>query len=151
FGDQPVPNQTGSVADELLDRAEQRFVDDTEPIALVPLDEQRSYLGTTTQALRALVGIFKREDTPELVRRAFQEIASDRSFDFTAEDDTFKDMDARTGLEIDYLVTGHTHLERALRRKTGSGFYFNSGTWARLIKVYPAILDSAAAFKQFFD
>src|SRR5262249_46959251 len=78
-------------------------------------------------------------------------ISTKRSSALTASAVTLNDMDARTGLGIDFLITGHTHLERALRRKTGSGFYFNSGTWARLIQVDPAILDNPVEFKKFFD
>ena len=45
---------------------------------------------------------------------------------------------------VDFILAGHTHLERALRRRKRRGFYFNSGTWARLIRLSaPALADQA--------
>ena len=53
--------------------------------------------------------------------------------------------------EIDFLVAGHTHLERALKRSKGPGYYFNSGTWARLIRIDPAMRTDPIKFKSVFD
>jgi hypothetical protein len=47
------------------------------------------------------------------------------------------------------VIAGHTHLERAIPRD-GGGVYFNSGTWARLIQLAPAVLDDATAFAKVY-
>jgi hypothetical protein len=52
--------------------------------------------------------------------------------------------------DIDLLVAGHTHLERSQPRSRGRGHYFNSGTWARLIRIEPAVRQDAAAFERLF-
>ena len=49
------------------------------------------------------------------------------------------------------MVAGHTHLARALPRKRGQGFYFNSGTWIRLIRLTDAMLASDDAFKPVYE
>jgi predicted phosphodiesterase len=62
---------------------------------------------------------------------ALDSLDKDRSFEPDTEDDTYRDLDKLVGPDIDFLIVGHTHLERALRRRRGRGCYFNSGTWAR--------------------
>ena len=42
--------------------------------------------------------------------------------------------------EVDFVVAGHTHLARSLPRKKGEGFYFNSGTWIRLIRLTDPVI-----------
>src|SRR5262249_33820001 len=66
----------------------------------------------------------------EVLREALEHLDHDRSFDPESPDDTFRDLDAMVGAEIDLLLAGHTHLERSLPRSRGRGHYFNSGTWA---------------------
>ncbi|MCU0686039.1 MAG: metallophosphoesterase [Polyangiaceae bacterium] len=63
-----------------------------------------------------------------------------------ADDPTFLVYDEEVGSSIDVVVTGHTHLERARRRQRGGGVYFNSGTWADLLKLSPELLADGAAF-----
>lgn len=66
-------------------------------------------------------------------------LESDRSFHFDVEDDTFRKLDESAG-EADFVVAGHTHLARRLARRRAPGFYFNSGTWIRLIQLTPTML-----------
>ena len=75
----------------------------------------------------------------------------DNTFDFRAEDATFKSLDEDVGADIDFLLTGHTHLEKALRRKKGQGAYFNSGTWIRLIRLTEEMLNNETRFSEIFD
>jgi hypothetical protein len=60
-------------------------------------------------------------------------------------------LDEQIGDECDFLIAGHTHLARALPRKKKSGWYFNSGTWARLIRLEDRVLRSAEEFKKVFE
>jgi UDP-2,3-diacylglucosamine pyrophosphatase LpxH len=87
----------------------------------------------------------------EVLREALEHLDRDRSFEPAAPDGTFRDLDAMVGADIDLLVAGHTHLERSLPRSRGRGHYFNSGTWARLIQIEPALRRDEAAFKLLFD
>ncbi|MDI2073053.1 metallophosphoesterase [Bradyrhizobium sp. Mp27] len=87
----------------------------------------------------------------EVLREALEHLDHDRSFDPAAPDDTFRELDSMVGVEIDLLLAGHTHLERSVPRSRGRGHYFNSGTWARLIRVEPAVRQNEAAFKSLFS
>jgi predicted phosphodiesterase len=51
-------------------------------------------------------------------------------------DDTFKNIDAECGPDLDFVVAGHTHLHRALKRQRGKGVYFNSGDMDSSYGVY---------------
>jgi hypothetical protein len=55
----------------------------------------------------------------------------------------FKDMEDRVADTIDFTITGHTHLARALRFPRG-GYYYNCGTWIRLIRLTSEVLDPKA-------
>jgi hypothetical protein len=99
----------------------------------------------------AVVKFFRGEDTSEVLREALENLQKDRSFDPSAEDGTFNLLDEQVGDGFDFLIAGHTHLARALPRKKRSGWYFNSGTWARLIKLEPRVLMDAEEFKKVFN
>ena len=87
----------------------------------------------------------------EALRRALQDwLKGDSTFAIDAEDDTYKDVTARLGASIDFVVTGHTHLARAIEMGSGR-FYFNSGTWIRLIRFTDAMLASTESFKPVYD
>src|SRR5262245_64702087 len=72
-------------------------------------------------------------------------MAEDRKYYLDIEYEIFRPLDDAISLSVDFLVAGHTHLERRLPRKKG-GYYFNAGTWARLMKISPAALHTAADF-----
>jgi UDP-2,3-diacylglucosamine pyrophosphatase LpxH len=86
----------------------------------------------------------------EVLREALEHLDLDRSFDPAAPDDTFHDLDAMVGADIDLLVAGHMHLERSQPRSRGRGHYFNSGTWTRLIRIEPAVRQDETEFKRLF-
>lgn len=131
----------------LLDKAEEAFLRDIDPMMLVDNDMLGSYLG--------LAGAFKKwifgADKCEVLREAFSDLGEDRSFDPTADDATSKDLDEKVGDGFDFLIAGHTHLARALTRKKKSGWYFNSGTWARLIRFEDKVIKDPEAFKKVFE
>ncbi|HXU93518.1 MAG TPA: metallophosphoesterase [Gallionella sp.] len=87
----------------------------------------------------------------EALRRALQDwLKGDKTFAIGEKDDTYKDVTAKLGPNIDFVVTGHTHLARAIDMGAGR-FYFNSGTWIRLMGFTDKILASSSSFKPVYD
>ena len=155
FAPRPAPTAAGAgfydrkeYANLLLDGASEQYHRGTDPMTLLSSDEVGGYLGLTS----AVYKLFRGEDTSEVLREALDGLHKDRSFDPTAEDDTFKLLDEAIGDGFDFLIAGHTHLARALERKKKRGtWYFNSGTWARLIKLEERVMRDAAEFRKVFD
>jgi UDP-2,3-diacylglucosamine pyrophosphatase LpxH len=132
-------------AAQFMDRVEEEARLGTEPMDLVRGSEAQQ-LGFWSAASNMVRG----RSRIEVLREALEKLDSDRSFDPLAGDSTFDRIDALVSPEIDFVVAGHTHLERALKRKRGAGWYFNSGTWARLIRITPEIRQDALRFAQVF-
>ncbi|WP_245678625.1 metallophosphoesterase [Chondromyces crocatus] len=89
---------------------------------------------------RILLDRARGRDARESLRDALARyLKDDQSFSFGAEDETFVALDKSVG-EADFLVAGHTHLARMIPRRAASGFYFNSGTWIRLIQLTGSML-----------
>lgn len=87
----------------------------------------------------------------EALRRALQDwLKGDQSFAINEKDDIYKGVTAKLGVGIDFVITGHTHLARAIDMGAGR-FYFNSGTWVRLMRLTDAMLASTASFKPVYD
>jgi UDP-2,3-diacylglucosamine pyrophosphatase LpxH len=83
----------------------------------------------------------------DLLRKALKKwLVDDTSYDYWAEDDTFTRLDEACGSDVEFIVAGHTHLHRAIERKRANGWYFNSGTWIRLIRLSEYVLDDAEQF-----
>lgn len=133
--------------DALLKEAEERLYNDINPMALIRNDQRGEYLGMGA----ALIKFARGEDTFEVLREALQELNKDRSFDFTNEDETYQLLDEKIGDGPEFIVAGHTHLERALPRKRARGWYFNSGTWVRLIKLNEQVLSNSDQFKEIIN
>jgi UDP-2,3-diacylglucosamine pyrophosphatase LpxH len=128
----------------LLALADQRLLRGIEPIALVPDIERTQQLGRR----EAIVSWVRGRDVRETLRLALDDLWKDRSFDWSLEDDTFRQLDDMVAPDVHFVLTGHTHLERALPRRSRGGFYFNSGTWARLIQLKRAMLADQAEFNK---
>ena len=77
-------------------------------------------------------------------------LATDKTFDIEDKDDTFKQVTAAVGPSIDFIVTGHTHLERAIDMEDGR-YYFNCGTWIRLLQFTQEMLKDTASFKAVYE
>ena len=58
-------------------------------------------------------------------------------------------MTKSVGPAIDFIVTGHTHLERAIDMGHGR-YYFNCGTWIRLLQLTPAMLADTTSFDEIY-
>lgn len=133
-------------ASNMLLAVEQQALEGVNPLQLVQ-GQQSEQLG----GVGAFINWLKNKPASEVLREALDKLDKDRSFDPTASDDTFTSLDKEIQGNIDFLVAGHTHLERALKRQKGNGYYFNSGTWARLIKIEPETRQSPEKFKALFD
>ncbi len=135
----------GSAA-ALLARAEAAYLQGVTPISLVQ-GSASEQLGPMAAAWDWLTG----KPRAEVLREALEFLDKDRSFDPAAPDDTYKAIDALVSPDVDLVLTGHTHLERSLPRQRGDGHYFNSGTWARLMRISPELRQDPARFAQLFD
>lgn len=84
----------------------------------------------------------------EGLRRALQDWMGDaeKAFRLHDEDETYQKISARVGPEVDFVVTGHTHLARAIPREAPR--YFNCGTWIRLLRITPEALKDRNTFEQ---
>ncbi|WP_295384124.1 metallophosphoesterase [uncultured Thiodictyon sp.] len=87
----------------------------------------------------------------EALRRALQDwLKNDTTFDLAAADATYAETVKKLGSAVNFVVTGHTHLERAIDMGAGR-FYFNCGTWIRLVRFTEAMLAGSAVFKPIYD
>ena len=108
--------------------------------------------GTLGEGGLFLDRILKRDPVENLRETLVNWIGSDPIFNFDFEDkDTFQPLDQYIGPNIDFIVAGHTHLHRSLKRKNGVGAYFNSGSWIRLIKIETEILENTETFRPFYE
>jgi len=159
---QPLPQA------ELLSLYDEAFADDTFDSG-PPTDSSERFLqqaeedldrglSASEMALRdsspATLGGFTRylwgwltgEVPDERIRAAMLDwLQDDHTFAVDEPDDQFRRLADTTSPAVDFLIAGHTHLARALRRESG-GYYFNSGTWSQLIALTPVLLGDAARF-----
>ncbi len=132
---------------DLLRETENRIDENLHPLDLIDFDERDQTLGLVSATRK----LFKGERSAEVLREALEKLQHDQSFQFSfADKDTFEPLDKQISGSIDFLIAGHTHLERALRRTRG-GYYFNSGTWARLIQFEKGLLQDAEGFEDVFE
>jgi hypothetical protein len=52
---------------------------------------------------------------------------------------------------LDFITAGHTHLHRAIPRGNGRGYYYNTGTWVRLIQLRKNVLSSQKKFEEVYE
>jgi UDP-2,3-diacylglucosamine pyrophosphatase LpxH len=154
YPDKSVLNQR-ILAEILLDEAETNFKNDVDPFSLVaeqhddslgrsPFDKVKDLFFTVGDMIRStskILNIFSGKDISQRLFEALSDLKQDRSFDPGTPDSTFELLDSQIGSDIDFLIAGHTHFERALKRENGSGWYFNSGTWTRLIQLDDFLTD----------
>lgn len=107
---------------------------------------QDGQLGYGQLAFDWLTGWLRNIPKDEALRRAMKDwLVDDNSFVVNDEDQTYKDVSAAAGSGIDFIITGHTHLERAIDMGSGR-YYFNCGTWIRLLRFTPQMLKDQASF-----
>jgi len=133
---------SGRTADSMLLDAERNF---DKPGARPPSPDQA--LGWGQLVWDWLTGV----DKPEALRRALKDwLRGDKTFEITDRDETFETATAKVGPGVDFIVTGHTHLERAIKLDARR-CYFNCGTWIRLLRITDAMLDQPDVFKKIYD
>lgn len=132
-------------ADALLLAAEERFQDRA-------LDVQNDQtLGVGQFIWDRITGWITSIGEDEALRRALKDLLSDdKTFQIDNCDDTYKQVSETIGSGIDFIITGHTHLERAIATK-GGPYYFNCGTWIRLLRFTDAMLADNNTFKPVYD
>jgi UDP-2,3-diacylglucosamine pyrophosphatase LpxH len=135
----------GAGVDDMLLAAEENFSKPRTPAA-----QADGTLGTGQLIWDRLTGWLTGVSKAEALRRALSDwLEKDKSFVYSDPDDTFKQVSAVVGPDIDFIVTGHTHLERAIDMGYGR-YYFNCGTWIRLLQFTPAMLKDAQSFDEVF-
>ncbi len=138
-------NQRALEEDALLIEAEKRMDTGLPASEIVSAGRRVETLGLTEDAVRALIGI----DTVEKLRKKLRETwVKDTSFDTGKPDDIDRRVMARVGADIDFVIAGHTHLCRAIRMQSGR-YYYNCGTWMRLIRLTDNALEKNA-FKRVY-
>jgi UDP-2,3-diacylglucosamine pyrophosphatase LpxH len=138
-------SSAGRGSESLLADVEAAWRQGVEPMSLVR-GVQSEQLGIWSAA----GNLVSRKPKHEMLREALEYLDRDRSFDPSASDETFRDIDAMVGPDVEIVVAGHTHLERSLERTRGRGHYFNSGTWARLVRIEPEVRQNADAFETLY-
>lgn len=135
----PKAADTQKAVDEMLLDAEKPYQQ--------PAAQDQGTLGVGQLVIDKLRGV----SGAESLRRALQDwLKKDTTFDIADEDETYTAVTASVGDNIDFIVTGHTHLERAIERG-GNRYYFNCGTWIRLLRCTEELLKDEASFKPIFD
>jgi UDP-2,3-diacylglucosamine pyrophosphatase LpxH len=108
-------------------------------------------LGTPELIWDRLTGWITGLEKDEALRRALKDwLINDETFDIAYKDDTYTQVTAAVGSTIDFVITGHTHLERAIDMG-GGRYYFNCGTWIRLLQFTEDMLKDTASFKPVYD
>ena len=108
-------------------------------------------LGTGQVIWDRLTGWITGVGQDEALRRALKDwTADDKTFRIDDQDDTYKAISDSVGPSVDFIVTGHTHLERAIDMGAGR-FYFNCGTWIRLLRLTEAVLGNVDAFRPVYE
>ncbi len=91
-------------------------------------------------------------DKVEALRRALQDwLSEDETFKLDTKDKTYKRVTDKVGSAVDFVITGHTHLERAIADESKRRFYYNCGTWARLLRLGPKTLSDPETFQTIWD
>lgn len=142
----PVVQGDNSI-DELLGRAEERLRKGITPMQLSARTGEPEYLGT----IGAIWNLVTFKGRSEVLREALEKLQHDRSFQILTADDTYRALDQKVSEATDFVAAGHTHLRRAIPRTKGRGFYYNSGTWVRLIQIETEMLSSSAKFQPIFE
>jgi hypothetical protein len=148
---QPIGAAAARTRDNAQARALMQTVEEQMRTAVDPMDivghEQNQSLGIVAAIGKWASG----ESAAEVLREALERLDKDRSFDLQERDDTARQLDELVSPAINVILAGHTHLERAMHRQHGNGCYFNSGTWARVIRIDPQLRADPKKFEQVFN
>jgi hypothetical protein len=108
-------------------------------------------LGTGQLIIDRLTGWIRGIEPANALRRALLDwLRGDTTFDFKDRDETCTEVMKSVGPAVDIVITGHTHLARAIDLG-GGRLYFNSGTWIRLMQFTEAMLKDDDTFKPIYE
>jgi hypothetical protein len=136
--------QAASVVDPMLLEVERQLAAGM-PVAdsLIDLEGTLGWRGMLLDRLQSV-------DRIDALRRALLDWhADDRSSELTDQDETYHRTLAHVGPDVDVIVTGHTHLERAI--VTRGRAYYNTGSWTRLIRLPEVLLKDPFQFAQVYQ
>ena len=141
------PSKDGNgTSDDMLLSAEKNF-----GAQRTRADSADSTLGTGQVIWDRLTGWITGVGQDEALRRALKDwTADDKTFQIDDQDDTYKAIGDSVGTSVDFIVTGHTHLERAIDMGAGR-FYFNCGTWIRLLRLTDTVLGHIDTFRPVYQ
>ncbi|MDM0001829.1 metallophosphoesterase [Variovorax sp. J22P240] len=107
-------------------------------------------LGTGQLIVDRLTGWLRNIEPDEALRRALLDwLRGDTTFAFDNRDETCTEVMKSVGPAVDIVITGHTHLARAIDLG-GGRLYFNSGTWIRLMQFTEAMLKDSTTFRPIY-
>lgn len=145
---------TGSVGhavtpEELLREVDNDFI--AGKSAMDALDDagREETLGVVGMIVDRIRGVGK----VEALRNAMLDwLENDDTFNLDKRDQTFREIAERVGPDVDFVITGHTHLQRAIRIDDGvDRYYYNCGTWIRLIRFTKKLLESQKEFRKVYS
>ncbi len=134
-------------ADDLLLAVEEDYAAGIQPLDNAGAESTAETLGTFGYIYDRIRGVPK----DDALRRALLDwLEKDDTYELTTKDETFERITKQVGSSVDFIVTGHTHLERAIPLDGGKRFYYNCGTWARLLRLSNTVLKDKKEFKKVF-
>ena len=139
---------TREETDDLLQSALESAARGERPVNFV--DAEDDFLLSWSE-VRTFVRSQKVKVWPSSLRGMLEATLADDAtlFAVSTPDHTSRQLDEICSDKIDFLVAGHTHLQRALEREHARGtYYFNSGTWIRLARIPREALSTAENFEQ---
>ncbi len=135
-----------TTADDLLLAAEKEYQN-----GAAATDPEEETLGAGQYLWDRLTSWLTGITKVEALRRALKDwLKDDKTFEITDQDDTCKETAASVGQDVHFLITGHTHLERAIDLGCGR-FYFNCGAWIRLMRFTEGMLATEETFKPVYN
>jgi len=130
--------------DSLLREMDSHVAHGTSPTTLAGDSGQPEFLGIWGAVWDKIRG----RSPEDNMREALQGwLDGDKSFNPTEQDKTCKNVRELVGPEVDVVVAGHTHLQKAIQGSNGTAAYFNSGSWIRLMQLTPDLLQKEAFTK----
>ncbi len=132
------PHDTDRSADAMIAAAIKDVRDGTHRLGNVSSNGELGVIG-------ALWARITNRPPAQVALEAIERLSNDKTFSRSTSDPTFERLDELVG-DADFIVAGHTHLERDLARIRRRGRYFNTGSWARLIRVRPEWLANHQRF-----
>ncbi len=147
-----TPRRGGAASeDALLRAAEERHATGASATERASLEPSSGKPAETLGWFGLFVDRLRQVSPQEALRAALKDwLKDDTTFDVGTRDETYDRIIERVGPGVHVVITGHTHLARAIPSALHP-FYFNTGTWIRLLRLTKEALASEAAFKPAWD